>query len=162
MARQSEAAVVAAVTPLCLPLAEQLGLEIWDIEFKREGSEYFLRVFLDKEGGVSIQDCEAFSRALDPMLDEADPIDSSYCLEVSSAGIDRPLRRDSDYLRFLGSRVEVHFYAAPEGAPRAGQKIWEGILSAYENGTLTLTLDDGSELVVPRDKRSLCRLAVTF
>ena len=92
------------------PIVEAHGCELWDVEYVREGSEYYLRLYLDKEGGVDINDCEAVSRAIDPILDEKDPIPESYHFEVCSAGLERPLKRPSDFARFLGSPVTVKLY----------------------------------------------------
>ena len=95
------------VYELAQPVAQRQGLEIWDVEYLREAGQWFLRVYIDKENGVGIDDCEKFSRELDPILDEADPISESYVFEVSSAGAERELKRTSDFERFIGSKVEV-------------------------------------------------------
>ncbi|MBQ8974855.1 MAG: ribosome maturation factor RimP, partial [Oscillospiraceae bacterium] len=95
------------VAALARPVVEQAGCELWDVEYVKEAGQWFLRVYIDKEGGVSIDDCEAVSRALDPILDESDPIETSYVFEVSSAGAERSLKRPSDFERFMGSLVEV-------------------------------------------------------
>lgn len=122
------------VRELALPVAAELGLELWDVEYLREAGQWYLRVYIDKlEGYVGIDDCERFSRALDPILDEADPIAESYTFEVSSAGAERELKRPGDFQRFLGSLVEVRLYQA-----RDGQKSYVGTLSAYDNGTVTI------------------------
>lgn len=127
------------VYDLALPLAQSQGVELWDVDYVKEGGQWFLRVYIDKDGGVGIDDCERFSRAFDPMLDEADPIPGSYVFEVSSAGAERELKRPSDFERFLGSHVEVKLYKAV-----AGQKTFTGTLSAYENGDVTVTV--GTEI----------------
>ncbi|MBQ2634971.1 MAG: ribosome maturation factor RimP [Oscillospiraceae bacterium] len=122
------------VRELALPVAAELGLELWDVEYLREAGQWYLRVYIDKlEGYVGIDDCERFSRALDPILDEADPIAESYTFEVSSAGAERELKRPGDFQRFLGSLVEVRLYQA-----RDGQKSYVGTLSAYDNGAVTI------------------------
>ena len=110
------------------------GCEIWDVEYVREASGFVLRVYIDKEGGVSIDDCERVSRRLDPLLDEADPIPDSYTFEVSSAGAERHLKRPSDFERFMGSLVEVKLYSAKYGA-----KQFVGTLAGYENGNVSVT-----------------------
>ena len=97
------------------PLVQACGCSLWDVEYVREGGEWFLRLYLDKEGGVDIDDCEAVSRPLSDALDEADPIEGSYTLEVSSAGIDRVLRHPEHFDAFLGSEVEVRLYRPVEG-----------------------------------------------
>ena len=122
------------VRELALPVAAELGLELWDVEYLREAGQRYLRVYIDKlEGYVGIDDCERFSRALDPILDEADPIAESYTFEVSSAGAERELKRPGDFQRFLGSLVEVRLYQA-----RDGQKSYVGTLSAYDDGAVTI------------------------
>lgn len=108
-------AVSDVVKPLALPIVEERGLILWDIEFVKEGSEWFLRVFIDREeGGVGITDCEAVSRALDPLLDEVDPIPQSYHLEVCSAGLVRDLKTTEQISRFLGKDAEVRLYKSVE------------------------------------------------
>ena len=126
--------VTETVTALAAPVAAELGLELWDVEYVREAGQWFLRVYIDKDGGVSINDCEALSRALDPVLDEADPIPDSYVFEVSSAGAERELKRPSDFEKFMGSEVEVKLYQ-----PHEGKKSLVGKLEAYENGDITIS-----------------------
>lgn len=115
------------------PIVKEKGCSLWDVEYVREGSEYFLRLYLDKEGGVSIDDCEAVSRAVDPLLDEADPILVSYHFEVCSAGLERALKRPADFERFMGQPVTVKLYR-----PRQGRKEIPGILRGYREGKVTL------------------------
>ena len=122
-----------SVTALAAPEAEKLGLEIWDVEYVREAGQWFLRIYIDKKGGVSIQDCEALSKVLDPLLDEADPIPDSYVFEVSSAGAERELKRPGDFPRFFGENVEVRLYSPVEGS-----KTFTGILTGYEDGNVSL------------------------
>ncbi|MBQ8026211.1 MAG: ribosome maturation factor RimP [Oscillospiraceae bacterium] len=121
------------VTELARPVVQQAGCELWDVEYVKEAGQWFLRVYIDKDGGVSIDDCEAVSRALDPVLDERDPIETSYTFEVSSAGAERSLKRPSDFERFLGSFVEVRLYKA-----RDGVKEFTGDLAGYEDGAVTI------------------------
>ena len=130
--------IAQTVYDLAQPLALEQGLELWDVEYVKEAGQWFLRVYIDKDGGVGIDDCERFSRAFDPVLDQADPIPGSYVFEVSSAGAERELKRPSDFEKFLGSPVELKLYKAVDG-----QKTWQGVLSAYDDGDVTLTL--GSE-----------------
>lgn len=128
------------VRELALPVAAELGLELWDVEYLREAGQWYLRVYIDKlEGYVGIDDCERFSRALDPILDEADPIAESYTFEVSSAGAERELKRPGDFQRFLGSLVEVRLYQAKDG-----QKSYVGTLSAYDDGAVTIETPAGA------------------
>lgn len=128
-----------AVTALAAPVAGELGLELWDVEYVREAGQWFLRVYIDKDGGVSINDCEALSKALDPLLDEADPIPDSYVFEVSSAGAERELKRPGDFARFMGSAVEVRLFRAVDGS-----KVHTGTLTGYENGNVTISSAGGS------------------
>lgn len=123
------------VYDLALPLAQAQGLDIWDVEYLKEAGQWFLRVYIDKDGGIGITDCENFSRALDPILDEADPIEGSYVFEVSSAGAERELKRPSDFEKFLGSNVEVKLYKGVDG-----RKIYTGTLTAYADGDVTITV----------------------
>ena len=119
------------VTEFAKPIVEAHGCTLWDVEYVREGSERFLRLYLDKEGGVDITDCEAISRAIDPILDEKDPIAESYHFEVCSAGLERALKRPSDFEKFMGSNVLVKLYQ-----PRNGAKELKGTLTGYENGNV--------------------------
>ena len=145
-----------AVAALAQPVAEQLGCEIWDVEFVKEAGTRFLRVYIDKEDGVSIQDCEDFSRALDPVLDEADPIPESYVFEVSSAGAERVLKRPGDFVRFIGSDVEVKLYQ-----PRDGRKTFVGALQEYADGDVIVSVN-GTEMTFPKSTVAQVRLHVTF
>lgn len=125
-----------SVTELARPVVEQAGCTLWDVEYVREAGTWYLRVFIDKEGGVSIDDCEAISRALDPILDEADPIPDSYVFEVGSAGAERELKRPGDFQQFTGSEVELRLYQ-----PLEGSKSFVGTLKSYdEDGTVTITV----------------------
>lgn len=122
------------VYELAKPVVEQAGCSLWDVEYVREAGRWYLRVFIDKEGGVSINDCETISRALDPILDEVDPIPDSYVFEVGSAGAERELKRPEDFRQFMGSEVEVRLYQ-----PINGSKIFVGKLAAYDQGDLSIT-----------------------
>ncbi len=126
------------VAEMARPIVAAQGCELWDVEFVREAGEWFLRVYIDREGGVSIDDCEAVSRALDPLLDEADPIEQSYNFEVSSAGVERQLKRPSDFERFMGSYIAVKLYKAVDGA-----KEYLGYLRGYDNGNVTVETKAG-------------------
>ncbi len=149
--------VVRAVTELAEPIVQELGLALWDVQFKKEGSSHFLRIFLDRaDGSVSIDDCEAVSRRLSDELDRADPIDIAYYLEVSSAGLDRELYRPGDFERFLGETVEVRLYR-----PRDGEKVFIGELLGYANGTVTI-LRDGAEETFQKEEYAIVRLYPTF
>ena len=144
------------VTQMALPVVEAHGCQLWDVEYVREGSEYFLRLYLDKDGGVDINDCEAISRAMDPILDEEDPIPESYHFEVCSAGLERPLKRPTDFERFMGEPIMVKLYR-----PRNGLKEIPGILRGYENGCVTV--EAGKETITfQKSEVALVRLRVEF
>lgn len=126
--------VTEKVEALARPVIEDEGCELWSVEYVREAGSWYLRVFIDKDGGVGIDDCERISRRLDPILDEADPIPDSYVFEVGSAGAERELKRPSDFEKFIGSEVEVKLYQ-----PYEGKKSLVGKLEAYENGDITIS-----------------------
>ena len=121
------------VWDLARPVVEGHGLELWDVEYVTEGGQKYLRLYLDGPEGVDLDACEAVSRAMDPILDEEDPVPDSYIFEVSSAGCERALKRPSDFERFFGSNVEVKLYSAVDGA-----KQWIGKLVSYEAGDVTI------------------------
>ena len=123
------------VSGVAKPVAEAHGCELWDVEYVKEAGTWFLRVYIDKEDGVSIDDCEAISRELDPILDRLDPIDGSYTFEVSSAGAERALKRPSDFERFTGHLVEVKLYRAVEG-----RKAHVGNLVSYDDGAVEISV----------------------
>ena len=141
---------------LALPIVEELGCTLWDVEYVKEAGSWYLRVYIDKEEGVSIDDCEAVSRALDPLLDEADPIPDAYTFEVSSAGADRPLKKPEHFTAFLGAEVDVKFYK-----PIDGQKSRTGVLAGYENGDVTLELG-GETATYSKQDIAAVRLHVSF
>ena len=148
--------VTELVAELAAPAVAEQGCTLWDVEYVREGSEYFLRLYLDKEGGVDINDCEAVSRAMDPILDEADPISTSYHFEVCSAGLERTLKRPSDFARFMGSPITVKLYR-----PRNGLKEIPCVLTGYDDGKLTVTA--GKETITfEKSEVALVRLRVEF
>ena len=123
------------VWKLAEPVAVSHGCSLWDVEYVPEAGTRYLRVYIDKAGGIGIDDCEAVSRELDGILDEADPIPDSYVFEVSSAGAERELKRPSDFEQFIGSTVEVRFFRAIDG-----RKSVIGTLKAYENGDVTVAV----------------------
>lgn len=149
--------VTERVLALAEPAAAQCGCEIWDVEYVREAGAWYLRVYIDKPGGVSIDDCEAVSRTLDPILDEYDPIPTSYIFEVSSAGAERALKRPGDFERFTGEQVEVRHYQPVEGA-----KSHVGTLvSRTEDGTVTIELK-GENVSFPAAQVAQVRLRMTI
>ena len=144
------------VAAFARPIVEQHGCSLWDVEYVREGSDYILRLCIDKEGGVDIADCEAISRAVDPILDERDPIPGSYQFEVCSAGLERALKRESDFQQFMGSPVTVKLYR-----PYNGLKEIPGILRGYEEGRVTI--EAGKETIhFEKSQVALVRLRVEF
>ena len=138
------------------PIAASVNVSVWDVEFKKEGQENVLRVYIDKEGGVSIDDCEAVSVALSEKLDEKDPISTAYSLEVSSAGLDRKLFRESDFIAYIGHQVDVKLYA-----PIEGLKEFTAELVGYHDGVVSLRYEK-KIIDVPEDKAASIRLAVIF
>ena len=144
------------VTKIAQPVVEAHGCQLWDVEYVREGDQRFLRLYLDKEGGVDITDCEAISRAVDPLLDEADPLAESYHFEVCSAGLERALKRPSDFERFMGSAITVKLYR-----PRNGLKEIPCVLTGYEDGKVTV--EAGKETITfEKSQVALVRLRVEF
>ena len=146
------AKVTDAVAALALPVVEGAGCALWDVEYVKEAGSWFLRVYIDKEGGVSIDDCEAVSRPLSDLLDEADPIEGSYTFEVSSAGADRALKKPEHFEKFRGEEVEVKLYR-----PREGRKEFVGRLQNYQDGAVTLEIN-GDETVFTKQEIALVRL----
>ena len=144
------------VTELALPVVEEEGCSLWDVEYVREAGCWYLRVFIDKEGGVGIDDCERISRRLDPILDEVDPIPDSYVFEVGSAGAERELKRPGDFEQFMGSDVEVRLYQ-----PLDGSKAFVGTLSGYDNGDVSIETANG-EMHFDKAKVALVRLHVSI
>ncbi len=128
---------VEAVTAVVKPIIEQMGLELWDVRFVKEGAQYYLRIFIDSENGITIDDCERVSRAVDLPLDEADPIQQSYCLEVSSPGVERELRTEEHLRAFLGSPVLVKMIRPIEGVG----KEFSGILEDGGKTDVSINVD---------------------
>ena len=144
------------VAAFAQPIVESHGCTLWDVEYVREGSERFLRLYIDKDGGVDIADCAAISHAVDPILDEKDPIAESYHFEVCSAGLERALKRPGDFERFMGSPVMVKLYR-----PRNGLKEIPAILRGYEDGKVTV--EAGKETITfEKSEVALVRLRVEF
>ena len=144
------------VTEFAKPIVEANGCSLWDVEYVREGSERYLRIYLDKEGGIDIDDCEKIHRAIDPILDEKDPIAESYHFEVCSAGLERTLKRPEDFVRFMDSAVLVKLYR-----PRNGLKELPGTLRGYEDGRITI--EAGKETITfEKSEVALVRLRVEF
>lgn len=144
------------VTELAKPVVEEEGCSLWDVEYVREAGSWFLRIFIDKDGGVGIDDCERISRRLDPILDEADPIPDSYVFEVGSAGAERELKRPGDFEQFIGSEVEVRLYQ-----PLNGCKVYVGVLAGYDNSRVTVTVGK-NEVSFDKSQIALVKLHVSI
>ena len=144
------------VAAFAQPVVEACGCSLWDTEYVREGAERYLRLYIDKEGGVDISDCEKVHRAVDPLLDAHDPIAESYHFEVCSAGLERPLKRPSDFEKFMGSPILVKLYR-----PRNGLKEFPAILRGYEGGKVIAEI--GKETATfEKSEVALVRLRVEF
>lgn len=140
-----------------LPLMEENNFELVDVEYVKEAGTWYLRAYIDKEGGIAVDDCEVISRKLSDWLDKEDFIDDSYILEVSSPGLGRPLKKEKDFKRSLGEAVDIKLYRAIER-----QKDFSGILTAYDADTVTIRYEDGSENTFNRKDIALIRLAFDF
>ena len=152
------AKVTDAVAQLALPYVEAAGCTLWDVEYVKEAGEWFLRLYIDKADGVSIEDCEAVSRPLSDKLDEADPIEGSYTLEVGSAGAELALKRPGDFQRYLGSPVLVKLYRNQDG-----RKEFPGVLTGYDEATGDVTITVGKqEMTFAKKDIALVRLRVEF
>ena len=148
--------VTEIVAELAAPVAAEFGCELWDTEYVREAGQWFLRLYLDKVGGVDILDCENVSRKVSDLLDEVDPIEGSYVFEVSSAGAERQLKRPSDFERFIGSPVLVKTYQN-----RDGRKEFPGVLKGYEDGDILLQMGT-QELRFNKSEDAIVRLRIEF
>ncbi|KIR01521.1 hypothetical protein P261_00335 [Lachnospiraceae bacterium TWA4] len=142
---------------LLQPIMEENQFELVDVEYVKEGSNKYLRAYIDKEGGITIDDCVMVSRTFNEILDKEDYIDESYILEVSSPGLGRPLKKDKDFDRSIGKAVEVRLFRALNR-----KKEYEGILATYDSDSVTLTMEDESSLVLDRANIALIRLAFDF
>lgn len=142
---------------ILLPIIEEHGFELVDVEYVKEGSSWYLRAYIDKPGGITIDDCEAVSRKLSDQLDEKDYIEDAYILEVSSPGLGRPLKKEKDYKRSLGAEVEIRTYRMIEK-----QKEFIGILKEYDENTVTIETGDRTEKIFDKSDIALIRLAFDF
>lgn len=144
---------VAKVAEIVAPYVEELGLDIWDMRFVKEGTDWYLRIFIDKDGGVSIDDCVDLTHAITKPLDDADPISQSYLLEVSSPGVERELITDSHFEKYIGAAVMMRLIR-----PIDKVRDFSGTLKKYENGLITVELADGEELTVNKKETSYVKL----
>lgn len=144
---------VSKVTEIVAPYAKELGLDLWDVRFVKEGTDWYLRIFIDKEGGISIDDCVDLTHAITKPLDDADPISQSYTLEVSSPGVERELITDSHFEKFIGSAIMMRLIRPIEKV-----RDFNGVLTSYNDGVLTVTLDNGENLSVNKKDTSFVKL----
>ena len=142
---------------LITPFVEDKGFELVDVEYVKEGGNWYLRAYIDKPGGITVDDCEVISGSLSDKLDEEDFIEGAYILEVSSPGLGRPLKKEKDFVRNMGQEVELRTYRAIEK-----QKEFRGILDAYDKSSITLEVEEGEKLVFDRSNVALVRLAFDF
>ncbi len=142
---------------ICEPIAASLNYELVDVEFIKEFGSYYLRVYIHKEGGISLDDCQAMSELLSEKLDVKDPIKMQYYLEVSSPGLDRPLKNDKDLKRNIGREIEINLYAALDN-----KRQYEGILESFDGDFINIVDEKNNTLNIPRDSVSQIRLALKF
>lgn len=140
-----------------MPIVEEHNFELVDVEYVKEGGTWYLRAYIDKEGGITVDDCEIVSRALGELLDKEDFIDEAYILEVSSPGLGRPLKKEKDFARSIGEEVEVRTYRAINK-----NKEFIGLLKSYDKESVTLQLDEENEMTILRNDIALIRLAFDF
>ena len=142
---------------LLLPIMEEMHFELVDVEYVKEGSTWYLRAYIDKEGGITVNDCEAVARRMNDLLDEKDFIADSYVFEVSSPGLGRPLKKEKDYVRSMGKEIEIRTYRAINR-----EKEFYGILSAYDESTVTIETENGEKMTFEKPDIALIRLAFDF
>lgn len=142
---------------LIQPILDRMNFELVDVEYVKEGSIWYLRAYIDKEGGITVNDCEAVAREMNEILDREDYVEGSYTFEVSSPGLGRPLKKEKDYKRSMGKELEIRTYRAINR-----EKEFYGILKAYDDATVTLEMEDGTEMKFERAEIALIRLALDF
>ena len=142
---------------LITPILERMQFELVDVEYVKEGATWYLRAYIDKEGGITVNDCEAVAREMNEILDREDYIEDSYVFEVSSPGLGRPLKKEKDYARSMGKELEIRTYRAIDQ-----KKEFYGILTSYDEKTVTIETEDGSELTLEKADIALIRLAFDF
>ena len=142
---------------LITPILDRMNFELVDVEYVKEGGTWYLRAYIDKEGGITVNDCEAVAREMNEILDREDFVEDSYVFEVSSPGLGRPLKKEKDYIRSMGKEVEIRTYRAINR-----EKEFYGILSAYDENTVTIRTEDGTEMTFEKSDIALIRLAFDF
>lgn len=145
------------VEALVMPIIEANQFELVDVEYVKEAGIYYLRVYVDKERGITVDDCEIVSRALSDKLDDKDFIEESYILEVSSPGLGRPLKKEKDFVRSIGKEVEIRLYK-----PLNREKEYIGILKSFDDSSVTIEVEDEEEMTIPKELIALIRLAFDF
>lgn len=150
MANKSSKNTAAIVRALLEGTVNSLGFDLWDVEYVKEGADMYLRITIDSPAGIDITDCERVHRVIDPIIDEADPIDEAYMLEVSSPGVERQLRTPSHFESCIGERITVKLFSAIEGITAAAGKQLTGILKAFDTSSKDITVDvDGKDIIIP-------------
>jgi ribosome maturation factor RimP len=142
---------------LITPILDRMNFELVDVEYVKEGGTWYLRAYIDKEGGITVNDCEAVAREMNEILDREDFVEDSYVFEVSSPGLGRPLKKEKDYIRSMGKEVEIRTYRAINR-----EKEFYGILSAYDENTVTIKTEDETEMTFEKSDIALIRLAFDF
>ena len=142
---------------LITPILDRMNFELFDVEYVKEGGTWYLRAYIDKEGGITVNDCEAVAREMNEILDREDFVEDSYVFEVSSPGLGRPLKKEKDYIRSMGKEVEIRTYRVINR-----EKEFYGILSAYDENTVTIKTEDGTEMTFEKSDIALIRLAFDF
>ena len=142
---------------LITPILDRMNFELVDVEYVKEGGTWYLRAYIDKEGGITVNDCEAVAREMNEILDREDFVEDSYVFEFSSPGLGRPLKKEKDYIRSMGKEVEIRTYRAINR-----EKEFYGILSAYDESTVTIKTEDGTEMTFEKSDIALIRLAFDF
>ena len=142
---------------LITPILDRMNFELVDVEYVKEGGTWYLRAYIDKEGGITVNDCEAVAREMNEILDREDFVEDSYVFEVSSPGLGRPLKKEKDYIRSMGKEVEIRIYRAINR-----EKEFMVFLSAYDENTVTIKTEDGTEMTFEKSDIALIRLAFDF
>ena len=145
------------ITEIALPITQENNYELVDVEFVKEGANWYLRIYIDKPGGITIDDCQIISEELSDKIDKADPIEQSYFLEVSSPGLERPLKKESDFEKFKGEQVEVKLFQ-----PIEGKKVFEGELVGMVDGKIVINVGTTGNMEFEREKVSIVRRVIKF
>ena len=154
----SKASVYEAKTEsLIMPILDRMNFELVDVEYVKEGGTWYLRAYIDKEGGITVNDCEDVAREMNVLLDEEDFIPDAYVLEVSSPGLGRPLKKEKDYIRNMGKEIEIRTYKAINRC-----KEFYGLLKAYDKDTVTIEIEDGETIIFNKSEIALIRQAIDF